>query len=245
MEERIKKELEELIYDTFQELDNISRDKGKSSLIFPHYQNGKTRISEQELRFLFIEKLIPFLKKYEYYYSIETPTNDSYKFSKDKKQIKPRRIHYCTNIDTDRFESAAFDLVIHRHRQDKNEDRLAIIEFKSKGSMHEYAKDICKLGNKYEGIKTTSRYFIVVVNKTGVSKGKTTEQSVQEMFSNQNQQIDFESFKDDEKINVICYSLELKKEADHGKYIDLLSNIDTNLNLTTPELFLPDKRHEK
>lgn len=245
MEEKIKKELEELIHNTFQELDNISRDNGKSRLIFPHYHNGEIRISEQELRFLFIEKLIPFLETHTLFYSIETPTNDRYKFSKDKKQIKPKRIHNCTNTNTERFESASFDLVIHRHKQDKNEDRLAIIEFKSKGSMHEYAKDICKLGNKYEGIDTTIRYFIVVVNKTGVSKGKTTEQSVQEMFSNKNQQIDFESFKDDAKINVICYSLELKKEVDHGKYIDL-RNIDTNLNnLITPELFLPGESHEK
>lgn len=237
MEEKEKQEFESIIDKTFIELDNISRNKGNSRLIFPNYKNGNIRISEQELRFLFIEHLKPFLKAHNYYYSIETPTKDCYKFSKKKQQIMPKRVHNCTNTDSEKFESAAFDLVIHRHEKDKNEERVALIEFKSKGNMHEYAKDICKLGNKYEGGDTTSRYFIIVVNNTGVNKGKTTEQSIQEKFSNNNDQIDFDSFKDDEKINIICYSLELEKGKEKGKYIDPLSDTSLN-NLSTPQFIL-------
>ena len=237
MDPREKQEFEIIIDETFKELDKISRNMSNSRLIFPKYQNqkGNLRISEQELRFLFIEHLKPFLEEHNYYYSIETPTKDHYKFSEKKQQITPRR-EKSKKTDNEKFESASFDLVIHRNDIDDNKERVALIEFKSKGNMHEYAKDICKLGNKYEGGDTTSRYFIIVVNNTGVNKGKTTEQSIQEKFSNKNKQIDFKSFKNDKTINIICYSLELGEGKKKGKYIDPLS--DTKLeNWSTPEIF--------
>ena len=240
----LQKDIETIIDNTFKELNEISRNNGKSRLIFPNYNKGNIRISEQAFRFLFIEHLKPFLEAHNFYYSIETHTHDCYKFSKNKQQIMPQRKHNCTNTETEKYESAAFDLVIHRHEKDKNEERDALIEFKSKGTMHEYAKDICKLGNRYEGGDTTSRYFIIVVNNTGSNKGKTTAQSIQERFSKKNDQIDFESFKNDAEINIVCYSLELGKDKNQGKYIDLLSQLDTSLNLTTPE-YIKKRIHEE
>lgn len=231
-----KEQLEDVIKNAFIELDKISREKSNSRLIFPKYRNGKTRISEQELRFLFIEKLIPFLEKHDCYYSIETPTNDFYKFSKNKQPIKPERLPKDTNTkETKGYESASFDLVIHSNNIDKNDERVAIIEFKAKGNMHEYAKDICKLGNKIEGGKSTLRYFIIVVNKIGYSnkEKKDTEQSLKERFSSDNNQIDFDKFKEDAEINVICYSLEEGK--DKGKFVDLVTDNTTRLiNLRAP-----------
>ena len=151
METINKDELENVIKSTFIELDNISREKGNSRLIFPKYRKGKTRISEQELRILCIEKLKPFLEKYDCYYSIETPTNDYYKFSENKQSKEPKRLPKNSNPEKVKgYESAAFDLVIHKNKKDQNDERIAIIEFKSKGNKHEYAKDICKLGNKNE-----------------------------------------------------------------------------------------------
>ncbi len=238
-----KQEFEIIINETFEELDNICRNKNErdSRLIFPTYKSGKIRICEQELRFLFIERLKPFLNNHNYYYSIETPTSDCYRFSdkniKDSEFV-PQRVHNSSaaeTVDKKSFKSAAFDLVIHRHKKDdKKEDRVAIIEFKTKGDMHEIAKDICKLGNKYEGTETTDRYFIFVINNTG----KTTEESIKEKLSINNNLIDFISFADDKEINVICYSLELENGKEKGKYINLISNIDTKIKITTPELFL-------
>ena len=238
METINKDELENVIKSTFIELDYISREKGNSRLIFPKYHGkGKTRISEQELRFLFIEKLKPFLEKYDCYYSIETPTNDYYKFSENKQSRKPKR----NPEKVKGYESAAFDLVSHKNKKDQNDERVAIIEFKSKGNKHEYAKDICKLGNKNEGNSnknegniSTLRYFIIVVNNIGYSnkEKKDTKQSLQEKFSIANDQIDFDNFQNDAEINVVCYSLEEGKEK--GMFVDIVTNISTDLHLLAP-----------
>ena len=229
-----KQDLESVIKDTFSELYKISIEKSNSRLIFPKYRTEKTRISEQELRFLFIEKLKPILEKNDCYYSIETPTEDIYKFSEGKKPQKPKRLPKDTNTEeTMGYQSAAFDLVIHCNNIDKNEERVAIIEFKTKGNMHEYAKDICKLGNKNEGGESTLRYFIIVVNKIAYSKKekKDTKQSLKERFSFENKQIDFEEFKEDAEINVICYSLEEGKGNGNGKFVDIVPDKPDNTKL--------------
>ncbi len=60
-------------------------DKSVGQLIFPS-RNNVARISEQELRQVFIEMISEDAK--EYYYSIETPTVNAYSFSNDEKDIR-------------------------------------------------------------------------------------------------------------------------------------------------------------
>ena len=59
-----------------------------SRIIFPMYCSGETRISEQELRFIFVEQFNAYIKDHKdlnnLYYSVETPTEKKYIFSKDK-----------------------------------------------------------------------------------------------------------------------------------------------------------------
>lgn len=94
-----KERIEEIIKDTFdvipkvyhthREGDGNHKDfcESQSRIIFPkysgRYRNGETRISEQELRFIFVEQFNKYCstKKWNAYYSVETPTEEKYVFS--------------------------------------------------------------------------------------------------------------------------------------------------------------------
>ena len=179
--------LKELIKNGFSE---------KTKLIIPNYQNNKsedeteaTRISEQELRFVFIEQLLKCLPE-GFFYSIETPTDRPYRFSeKGVGNISPIR---------DEGQSANFDLTI----QSKNKQLVAIIEFKAKSSSpHAYAKDFCKLWNPNEGLgKNTYRYFINVFE---TMKKQTQDKFVQKITNNDW----FKKQKGDIDVWVVCKSL--------------------------------------
>ena len=138
-------------------------------LIFPHYspKDGKeleTRISEQELRFAFVEVFNRYCthKDLQWFYSIETPTMKKYRFSENKKNIYPK-------IDS-KGQSANFDFVIH----DEGLKRICLIEFKALNSnWHEHHKDFFKLikdhitennNNALDPyLPYTQRYFIEVL----------------------------------------------------------------------------------
>ena len=132
--------------------------KGESRLVFPCYNNKKReiRISEQELRFIFVETFNEYCdeKELDWYYSVETPTKDKYKFTEKGDNLdKPKR---------EEGQSANFDLTI---SNDKGE-LLALIEFKAKNTKpFSYAKDLCKLWNPKEGNSNVLRYFINVLDK--------------------------------------------------------------------------------
>lgn len=158
MEEKIKKVVE----NSFRILTELNRYgfSKETKLIIPDYQNNQNedsgsektkRISEQELRFVFVEQLNKALPE-GFYYSIETPTERPYKFSEGGQNSKP--------IEREKGKSGNFDLTI----QNEKKQVLAIVEFKSKSATpHSYAKDLCKLWNPAEGLgKDTLRYFINV-----------------------------------------------------------------------------------
>ncbi len=164
--------LKELIKNGFSE---------KTKLIIPNYQNNKRknsnsddeiRVSEQELRFIFVEQLNKTLPE-GFYYSIETPTNKKYKFSEKGKNCKPVR-----NVG----KSGNFDLTI-QAIQDEEKQIVAIVEFKSKSaSPHSYAKDLCKLWNKEEGLGSDPlRYFINVFD---TMEKQTQDKFVQKITNN-------------------------------------------------------------
>lgn len=184
--ENFKSKLEEIIYDTFDILRNNS---SGSRLIFPTYSNGTRRVSEQELRFVFVEQLQKLLEEYDFFYSVETPTKDKYKFSENRKKIVPQ-----ISVEG---QSASFDLSI----MDKNRNTIVIIEFKAKNANpHEYAKDFCKLWNPEE--KGAYKYFLNVFEK--IEKG--TEKSFKEKLNPQKNKWLLEK-NSSEEVMVIAQSL--------------------------------------
>jgi hypothetical protein len=143
--------------------------KGGSSderLIFPNIipskKEGKTfteeklqkytRISEQELRFLFVEE---FLKEPNngYYYSVETPTEKKYRFGKNNEDIK---------IDIT-GRSVSIDMCVFTRDSDNKYNLFFNIEFKNENaSKKSVSKDILKLMHEKE-----NGAFILLLKNTG------------------------------------------------------------------------------
>ena len=137
------------VYDKQKEVDGKPNEDSKSRIIFPKKRDMTTRVSEQELRFIFIEQLNKKIQEegWNVYYSVETPTKDCYVFTKKKNDTRdvPRIAEKDENGKPVEGQSASFDLVIH----DANYKRIALIEFKANNaSKHE--KDFCKLNNEIE-----------------------------------------------------------------------------------------------
>lgn len=157
-------DLEEAIECSFEILRNGNC---QTRLVFPVYPNNyKRRVSEQELRFVFVEQIQSILQKYNYYYSVETPTEDKYKFSEDGKKVQCK-----VGIG----QSASFDLTI----RDSYQKQIVIIEFKAKmASSHEYAKDFCKLRNTKE--TGEYRYFLNVFERITDNTKQSFEKKISE-----------------------------------------------------------------
>ena len=98
-----------------QEINILEVDKSESRILFPKKSSPETtRVSEQELRFVFVEQLKKEIgngEEWDVYYSVETPTMKKYLF----KDNFPKR-------DENDGQSANFDLVIH----DSNYNRIAL-----------------------------------------------------------------------------------------------------------------------
>lgn len=111
-------------------------------LIFPSKRDGR-RISEQELRQLFIEEFK--LKHTDLYFSIETPTVYSYSFTNDLKEIK-------IGDEPNKGQSALIDMcILKKESETSNYTRLLNIEFKHKNATNDnISKDILKLMHEDE-----------------------------------------------------------------------------------------------
>ena len=82
----LQAKIEQVIDKTFEILRS---ENSQTRLVFATYSNDKRRVSEQELRFVFVEQLQQILQDYDLYYSVETPTKSRYLFSeKGKKPFK-------------------------------------------------------------------------------------------------------------------------------------------------------------
>lgn len=139
-------------------------DSKDSALVFPRFFHGEpakysryTRISEQELRFAFVQVFREYIVKHEgcrFLYAVEVPTKDKYRFTDKAGNLNPA-------ID-ESGRSGSFDMVIYDDRL----RRVCLIEFKAnypdKGC---FAKDFLKLANPEEDIDNTGarRYFIHLV----------------------------------------------------------------------------------
>jgi len=121
------------------------------------------RISEQELRFLFVEE---FLKEPNngYYYSVETPTEFKYKLGDNFESIR------C-GIG----RSASIDMSIYNRNDKKEYSRLLNIEFKNQNSSQfSIGKDVLKLMHEKQNgafiilLKNTDEGTLINQAKTGV-----------------------------------------------------------------------------
>lgn len=173
--------IEKVIKNTFETIKKVYKSQNESKceyiddvgsrIIFPVYADEKKtiRISEQELRFIFVEQ---FNKECingddDLYYSIETPTKNKYIFSETKEGPKK----------DDKGESARTDMVIHKKAGDKFE-RVALIEFKALNPVeHNYLKDICKLEEEECDLK----YFIQIIKNFNNGTEKSLNDKTKEM----------------------------------------------------------------
>ena len=110
-------------------------------MIFPQKENNgekEIRISEQELRFQFVEEFVK-RSKAGYFYSVETPTESKYSFGKKFCDIR---------VDEIDGQSALSDMMIYK-REDGKYQRNLNIEFKHANvELAHIAKDILKLVNE-------------------------------------------------------------------------------------------------
>ena len=168
--ENHKKHIDAVIERTLSKLNSLyHRDGGgleTTRLIFPHYWvteegkrvEGEVRVSEQELRFMFVEELNKYCDEnpeWKVFYSVETPTSNSYRLTGEG------------------FQSGCIDLCIHG----KDFKRIALIEFKALNpSEHDHAKDAFKLKREIQG---ELRYFIEIVK----SHNSKTDESIVDKLS--------------------------------------------------------------
>ncbi len=161
---RNKECIEEIIRNTFEaiqdaynyqkenapKLDSPYRQR-LSRIVFPQKRDDTTRISEQELRFVFVEQLNKKIDEgWDVYYSVETPTRGAYK-------------GFCkggTPEINENGRSGVFDLVIFSNEL----KRIALIEFKANNApCPDHTKDFFKLNNAIEGNQKVLRYFVEIV----------------------------------------------------------------------------------
>lgn len=135
-----------------------------SRILIPKYSehrkpSEKDRISEQELRFIFVEQLNKYADEnnIDLYYSVETPTDKSYVFDEDNggpTVVAPKG----------KGVSARIDLAI-MAKDAGNFKRIALIEFKAHNpDVNDYRKDICKLINEERDNPDCLKYFIQIIN---------------------------------------------------------------------------------
>lgn len=145
--------------------DAYSKENKKTRIVFPNYQHvkdgkGKRRVSEQELRFAFVEEFNEKAPR-EWHYAAEVPTKGYYSFGRDEPQV----------VDPGKGQSGNFDLAIY----DDSESCVALVEFKANPSSEKsFKKDYLKLKNKNEGDGgQTLRYFLQIVDLSARSDRNT------------------------------------------------------------------------
>ena len=203
-----KEHIEEVIKRTFDVIKEVYKFQkegdakpivaSRSRIIFPkkreeddekdNKKKSVIRVSEQELRFIFVEQLNKYLqpseegKDWDVYYSVETPTKKEYGFS-----------------NPDNKESGNIDLVIH----DSKLNRIALIEFKAKNPRRQsYQKDFEKLTNEPSA---PYRYFIqLVVNTNSGTVPNIINEKVEVKDEMENRW-------GDDSVHFICHSLASKE----------------------------------
>ena len=167
------------VYRTQKENKKIGTNNNSSSrIIFPLKRESKDkkeefRISEQELRFVFVEEFNKYCseKEWDAYYSVETPTSKRYDFSNKENPCK---------VDYSEGQSAMVDFSIFLKEQDKL-TRVALIEFKALNpDKQSYMKDYVKLLNEDQKFV----YFIMIVKSANDRTIKSIAEKIKASYDN-------------------------------------------------------------
>ena len=146
-----------MIEGAFKELLQIGSNESKSKLIFPKRRNDDERVSEQEMRFLFVKQLE---NQDEFLYSVEAPTAQKYRF---KGETEPKQ---C-----DTGKSGSVDVCLYKKTDTARP--VCLIEFKSLNPNPEsYSKDFLKLLCDEEGL---TNYFVQVIKNSDNGTYKSIE----------------------------------------------------------------------
>lgn len=148
----MKEKIEKIANVAFERLLKVYESKTDGGIIFPKYTHGqnrgKLRVSEQEMRFAFVEEMRRECPNW--FYSVETPTDKKYLF-KGEPCIVPE--------EEEGGQSAQFDLTI--YEDSKGDKVLAHIEFKAHNpDVHEMKKDFLKLAEDKTVDTGIERVFI-------------------------------------------------------------------------------------
>ena len=187
-DEIVKKHIDVIIENTFNTISEVYRtqmenqkigtyNNNSSRIIFPLKRESKDkkeefRISEQELRFVFVEEFYKYCSKnWDAYYSVETPTSKRYDFSNKEKPCK---------VDYPKGQSAMVDFSIFLKEQDKL-TRVALIEFKALNpDKQSYMKDYVKLLNEDQKFV----YFIMIVKSANDRTIKSIAEKIKASYDN-------------------------------------------------------------
>ena len=187
-DEIVKKHIDVIIKNTFNTISVVYRtqmenqkigtyNNNSSRIIFPLKRESKDkkeefRISEQELRFVFVEEFNKYCsKKWDAYYSVETPTRKRYDFSNKEMPCK---------VDYPNGQSAMVDFSIFLKEQDKL-TRVALIEFKALNpDKQSYMKDYVKLLNEDQKFV----YFIMIVKSANDRTIKSIAEKIKSSYDN-------------------------------------------------------------
>lgn len=187
-DEIVKKHIDVIIKNTFNTISEVYRtqmenqkigtyNNNSSRIIFPLKRESKDkkeefRISEQELRFVFVEEFNKYCpKNWDAYYSVETPTSKRYDFSNKKNPCK---------VDDSEGQSAMVDFSIFLKEQDKL-TRVALIEFKALNpDKQSYMKDYVKLLNEDQKFV----YFIMIVKSANDRTIKSIAEKIKASYDN-------------------------------------------------------------
>ena len=187
-DEIVKKHIDVIITNTFNTISEVHRtqmenqkigtyNNNSSRIIFPLKRESKDkkeefRISEQELRFVFVEEFNKYCSKnWDAYYSVETPTSKRYDFSNKEMPCK---------VDYPNGQSAMVDFSIFLKEQDKL-TRVALIEFKALNpDKQSYMKDYVKLLNEDQKFV----YFIMIVKSANDRTIKSIAEKIKASYDN-------------------------------------------------------------
>ena len=182
----MKEKIEKIAYVAFERLLKVYESKTDGGIIFPKYthgqKKGKLRVSEQEMRFAFVEEMRRECP--DWYYSVETPTDKKYLF-KGEPCIVPE--------EEEGGQSAQFDLTI--YEDSKGDKVLAHIEFKAHNpDIHEMKKDFLKLAEDKTVDTGIERVFIHLFKSFHQKTHKSIMGKLEECKSN--------------NVHYLCYSIE-------------------------------------
>ena len=181
----MKEKIEKIAFVAFERLLKVYESKTEGGIIFPKYTHGrdkgKLRVSEQEMRFAFVEEM---RSKYpNWYYSVETPTDKKYLF-KEEPCIIPE--------EEQGGQSAQFDLTI--YEDSKGDKVLAHIEFKALNpDIHEMKKDFLKLAEDKTVDTGIERVFIHLFKSFDQNTHKNIMGKLEECNTN--------------NVHYLCYSI--------------------------------------